>query len=274
MGPSDLSSPIDATRTLPTSFVISIGVEATITPASGIPGIPPIDGSAGTASPVFVAEEIDSAGVASSVTTRRLYGPPSGVLVVSALARFWAMTSMRTRCADRPLEAIANALNIGLGASGRCGGVGREGKAIRGIVIGRDQSRRSLFPDARAELRIRLFEELLRRFISELLVGQRCHLGLEVDLLAAFDRLSGCGIDRKGEAVAFHRRLRHAARDGARPLCAQIEGVFEIVGVRRAANDADGHCRIDGRRAGGRESQPSVMRATPRQAVDQPVSVL
>src|SRR5438270_320343 len=113
-----------------------------MTPASGIPGTPPIDGSAGAASPVLVDEETVSGAVASSDTTRLLYGPPPGVLTVSAFARFWAMTSIRTRCADSPLDAIARALNIGRGASGRCAACGREGREIGGMVIGDSQRRR------------------------------------------------------------------------------------------------------------------------------------
>jgi hypothetical protein len=42
---------------------------------------------------------------------------------------------MRTRCADKPLDAMASALNIGRGASGRCGAAGKKGDVIGGIVI-------------------------------------------------------------------------------------------------------------------------------------------
>src|SRR5688572_15004706 len=39
-------------------------------------------------------------------TSWRLYGPPSGVLVVFALAMFFATVSMRTRSAAMPLAAV------------------------------------------------------------------------------------------------------------------------------------------------------------------------
>jgi hypothetical protein len=74
---------------------------------------------------------------ASRFTMRRWYGPPCAVCVVSAFARFCAMTSIRIRCADKPLAEMASVLNIGCGALGRAGGVGMDGVlVIGGRVIG------------------------------------------------------------------------------------------------------------------------------------------
>src|SRR4051812_30758651 len=51
-------------------------------------------------------------GIASSVTSLRRYGVPSAVLVVSALARFSAVTFIRRRCAVSALAEISMPPNI------------------------------------------------------------------------------------------------------------------------------------------------------------------
>src|SRR5689334_19701099 len=108
------------------------------------------------------------------------------------------------------------------------------------MVIGNQWWRGSLFPDARAELRVRLFEELFGRLVSKLLISQRRHLGLEVHLVP-LGRLSGRRIDGESEAVSFDRRLRYATRNRARALGAQVESILEVDGVGRPTNEADCH---------------------------------
>src|SRR6476660_1959645 len=51
------------------------------------------------------AENWPTAGSAANTASLRRYGPPSGVLVVSALARFSTRSSVRARWADMP-EAL------------------------------------------------------------------------------------------------------------------------------------------------------------------------
>src|SRR5689334_576929 len=50
----------------------------------------------------------------SKTTRSRLYGPPSGVLVASALARLLAMTSIRRRCAVSAEPEVFRISNIAL----------------------------------------------------------------------------------------------------------------------------------------------------------------
>src|SRR5690349_4288815 len=54
----------------------------------------------------------------SKTTRSRLYGPPSGVLVASALARLLAMTSIRRRCAVSAEPEVFRISNIALGLLG------------------------------------------------------------------------------------------------------------------------------------------------------------
>src|SRR5271168_2369037 len=56
----------------------------------------------------FISDVNDpTVGSSSNTTSLRRYGPPSGVRVVSALARFSTNSSARVRCADIP-EALTD----------------------------------------------------------------------------------------------------------------------------------------------------------------------
>src|SRR5690606_942866 len=124
-------------------------------------------------------------GALSITATRRLYGPPASVRVVSAFAIFVAMVSMRTRWAESPLAATPRVRNIGF-TSGRSG----EGRKPRsgGTVMP------STVLQAGANALVGLLEQLRCRFEAELLVGEAHHLGLYVHVAAcwAARRLARC----------------------------------------------------------------------------------
>src|SRR6266496_2878475 len=59
-----------------------------------------------------------SRSIGSKTTRSRLYGPPSGVLVASALARLLAMTSIRRRCAVSAEPEVFRISNIAVSLLG------------------------------------------------------------------------------------------------------------------------------------------------------------
>src|SRR5690606_10313501 len=122
-GPSDASSATPATLTPPASTGGSNtpGIEtrggSTSGPTiGGTPGAVTTTGPLRTTAPGTAPDTVADTpstwnGFASSCTTLRRYGPPSGVRVVSAFATLCAIVSIRCRCADRPLAEIASPRN-------------------------------------------------------------------------------------------------------------------------------------------------------------------
>ena len=186
---------------------------------------------------------------------------------------------MRTRCADKPLAAIASALNIACGGSGRCGGAGGSGVVwmIGGMVMAQSASR--------AHLSLMLVRSCAYVFSSSFAVASKRTCSSASDVISASRSTcppsTGLPVDGSiGSANPFwplHRRLRDAARDGARPLRAQIERVLQVVRVGGAAEDAEEHVdrRGEGRAAGTatvRRWERTSLRFghLQRQAADQP----
>src|SRR5690606_33473455 len=174
-------------------------------------------------------------GAFSITATRRLYGPPVSVRVVSAFAMFVAMVSMRTRCAESPLAAMPRVRNIGF-TSGRSG----EGRKPRngGTVIG------STVLQAGANALVGLLEKLRRRFEAKLLVREAHHFRLDVHVAAcrAAGRLAG--LRQREAARRQYGRLRHAARDHASALAADVQSFLQCGSRSNPSNESEGHLSL------------------------------
>src|SRR6185295_10171054 len=99
-----------------------------------------------------------------------------------------------------------------------------------------------LVAEAGAELLVRPLQELGRRVEAQILIGERRHLALDVDLFGrqTVRRAGGVG-NRETATARTRRRPRHAIGDRTRALRAHVELLAERVGLGGTTEDAEQH---------------------------------